>query len=148
MTLKDHISTISLLKKYKLPSVNQLAAEIKLVKAWKIMNIPSYPLQLEDNNPNKQPNQRSIRPSSIKLWKDIAKLICAQESFTIDTARLWNRVPTTISSAQSLQIAKTSIKKTLQRNGYLIFHIIYNNICVNYYFSYLLILLVYKSIHA
>ena len=106
-----YISTNSLLKKYNLASVNQLAAEIKLVEAWKIMNIPSYPLQLVDNNPNKQPNQRSIRPSSIKLWKDSAKLNCAQESFTIDTARLWNRVPMAISSAQSLQIAKTSIKK-------------------------------------
>ena len=35
VTLKDHITSNSLLLKYNLPSVNQLAAEIKLTEAWK-----------------------------------------------------------------------------------------------------------------
>ena len=48
---KDHISTKSLLEKFNLPSVNQLAAEIKLTEAWKIMKVPDYPITLEQNNP-------------------------------------------------------------------------------------------------
>ena len=114
VSLKEHITTSSILKKYNLPSVNQLAAEIKLVEAWKIMNIPNYPLVLEDNNPNRLPRQRSIRPTSIKQWKDSANLKCAQESFTIDTAKLWNHAPTNIINAKSLQMAKTDIKKYCQ----------------------------------
>ena len=35
----------------------------------------------------------------------------AQESFTIDTARLWNRAPLAIMNATSLQIAKNCIKR-------------------------------------
>ena len=33
-TKKDHITSKSLLEKFNLPSVNQLAAEIKLIEAW------------------------------------------------------------------------------------------------------------------
>ena len=46
-----------------------------------------------------------------KNWKDVAKLKCAQESFTIDTARLWNRAPLAITNATSLQTAKNCIKR-------------------------------------
>ena len=88
VSLKEHITTESLLKKYNLPSVNQLAAEIKMVEAWKIMNIPDYPLSFEANNPNKVQTDRSIRPTSIKLWKDSAKLKCTVESFTIEALEL------------------------------------------------------------
>ena len=102
VSLKEHITTSSILKKYNLPSVNQLAAEIKLVEAWKIMNIPNYRLILEDNNPNRLPRQRSVRPTSIKQWKDSANLKCAQESFTIDTSKLWNHLPTNIINAKSI----------------------------------------------
>ena len=49
VTLKDHVTSKSLLLKYNLPSVNQLAAEIKLIEAWKSQNIPNYPLKLEPN---------------------------------------------------------------------------------------------------
>ena len=111
VSLKEHITSESLLKKYMLPSVNQLSAEIKMVEAWKIMNIPEYPLTFEQNNPNKVQTERSIRPTSIKQWKDSANLKIAQESFTIDAARLWNLAPTDIKQAESLQKAKTNIKK-------------------------------------
>ena len=110
VSLKEHITSESLLKKYNLPSVNQLAAEIKMVEAWKIMNIPEYPLTFEQNNPNKVQTERSIRPTSIKQWKDYANLKIAQESFTIDAARLWNMAPLNIKQAESLQKAKTNIK--------------------------------------
>ena len=108
VSLKEHITSESLLKKYMLPSVNQLSAEIKMVEAWKIMNIPDYPLTFEQNSPNKVQTER---PTSIKQWKDSANLKIAQESFTIDAARLWNLAPTDIKQAESLQKAKTNIKK-------------------------------------
>ena len=45
--IKDKISTVSLLEKFGLLSVNQLAAKIKLLKGWKIVNNNDYPLSLE-----------------------------------------------------------------------------------------------------
>ena len=62
------------------------------------------------NKANKVQTERSIRPTSIKQWKDYANLKIAQESFTIDAARLWNMAPLNIKQAESLQKAKTNIK--------------------------------------
>ena len=44
VSLKDHVTSISILHKYKLQSVNQLSAEIKLIEAWKSINVDSYPI--------------------------------------------------------------------------------------------------------
>ena len=109
VSLKEHVTTVSLLNKYKLPSVNQLAAQIKLVECWKITNIEHYPLKLEPNNPNKMESDRVIRSSSIKVWKDEANSVAAKLSFSRDSARLWNMVSVTIKNAPSLNIAKKEI---------------------------------------
>ena len=110
VSIKDHVTTISMLKKYNLPSVNQLAAQIKLVEAWKSQNIEQYSLKLEPNNPDRTEMERVIRPSSIKLWKDDAKTLAAKLSFSQDSARLWNIIPDSIKQASSLYIAKKEIK--------------------------------------
>ena len=47
--IKDHISTQDLLLKTNLPSVNQLAAIIKLTEAWKCMNNANYHIQLDES---------------------------------------------------------------------------------------------------
>ena len=111
VSLKDHVSTSSLLHKYNMPSVNQLAAQIKLTEAWKCNNIEQYPLKLEPNNPNRPDTDRVIRTSSIKLWKDDAKTVAAKLSFSSDTARLWNMAPEAIKQAPTLNTAKSEIKK-------------------------------------
>ena len=111
VSLKEHVTTASLLEKYNIPSVNQLAAEIKLVEAWKCQNVEQYPLKLEPNNPNKNGSDRVIRTSSIKMWKDDAKTMAAKVSFSRDCARLWNNCPVSITQATTLNLAKKEIKK-------------------------------------
>ena len=69
VSLKDHVTSISLLQKYNIPSVNQLVGEIKLMEAWKSINIPSYPFQMEENEPNRQALDRSLRQNTIKNGK-------------------------------------------------------------------------------
>ena len=49
ISLKEHITSISLLQKHNIPSVNQLAGEIKLIEAWKSINIPKYDLFFRNN---------------------------------------------------------------------------------------------------
>ena len=111
VSLKEHITSISLLQKYKLSSVNQLAGEIKLTEAWKSTHITSYPFKLEVNNPNRHETGRSVRQSTVKLWKDSAKTKVASESFSIDAAKLWNNATDEIKNALTLRGAKREIKK-------------------------------------
>ena len=80
VTLLENVSTASILKKYKLPSVNQLAAEIKMIAAWKSTHVEHYPLQLEQNNPGREDMGRIVRASTTKLWKDDAKSKAAKVS--------------------------------------------------------------------
>ena len=111
VSLKEHITTSSLLKKFGLPSVNQLAGEIKLVEAWKAINIPAYPFQLEESNPNRQDGERTVRSTTTIKWKDYATSKAARESISIDCARLWNNAPSSIKNAPTLGSAKSEIKK-------------------------------------
>ena len=107
----DHVSTKHLLEKFNLPSVNQLAAEIKIIEAWKIMNVQGYPITLDLNNPSRNTGDRMVRETTTRHWKDYAKLKNSRESFNIDTAKLWNQVNSDIKSAENINIAKSRIKK-------------------------------------
>ena len=110
-TKAEHISSKSLLEKYKLPSVNQLAAEIKLSEAWKIMNVEDYPIKLNENHPMRETGGREVRSTTTRQWKDHAKYKHSSESFCIDTAKLWNKADNDIKNAETLSKAKTLIKK-------------------------------------
>ena len=90
---------------------NQLAGEIKLTEAWKATHIEEYPFKLEVNNPNREENDRSVRQTTTKQWKDSAKTKAASESLSIDAARLWNNATVEIKNAPTLRGAKREIKK-------------------------------------
>ena len=46
--ISDKISIRTMLEKFDLVSVNQLAIQIKLIEVWKSINVPDHPLKLED----------------------------------------------------------------------------------------------------
>ena len=100
-----------MLEKFNLPSVNQLAAEIKLIEAWKIMKVPEYPIILDTNNPQRDTGDRVVRDATTRQWKEHAKYKNSRESFNIDAAKLWNNADQNIKNAETLQSAKTLIKK-------------------------------------
>ena len=60
---------------------------------------------------NQSQSDRILRPSSIKLWKDTAKTKAGVNSFSIDTAKVWNNCPEVIKTAKTIGIAKSAIKK-------------------------------------
>ena len=105
------ITTASLLKKYKLPSENQLAAEIKLTEAWKSTQVEFYPVQLETFNSGREETGRTVRPGTRKIWNDEAKSTAAKISFSRDTAKLWNNAPPEIRNASKISSAKREIRK-------------------------------------
>ena len=111
-TKKDHLTTKSLLDKFNLPSVNQLAADIKLIEAWKIMHVQDYPITLDENNPYGATGGREVRTTTTRQWKDPAKYKNSSESINIDTVKLWNKADNEIKNAETLNRAKTLIKNS------------------------------------
>ena len=66
---------------------------------------------MEECNPNRQEQERSIRQTTTKKWKDYALTKAARESISIDCAKLWNNAPAVIKNAPTLTSAKREIKK-------------------------------------
>ena len=61
--------------------------------------------------PNREENDRSVRQTTTKQWKDSAKTKAASESLSIDAERLWNNATVEIKNAPTLRGAKREIKK-------------------------------------
>ena len=115
--LKDHRTVESMLQAQNLPSINQLAIEVKLIETWKSLNIDGYPTKVY---PMKSENQTSscdriLRESSIRTLKDNAKTEIGQNSFCISAAKIWNTVPKEIKEAKTLLSAKKLIKNHCKR---------------------------------
>ena len=108
--IKDRISSESILKKFKLLSVNQLAAQIKLNEVWKSINKDGYPIQLDPYNSHLNQTGPMLRPQPNRVFNDSSRLHLAESSFTIDAARVWNHSPLDVRSATSLDIAKKRIR--------------------------------------
>ena len=107
--IKDKISIASMLKKFKLLSVNQLAASIKLTEVWKSVNIPNYPILLEPYNQTTTSPNLDLRPRPNRIFNDSSRLQISKYSFNVDSARLWNLAPPEVRSASTLGSAKTAI---------------------------------------
>ena len=110
-SIRDRKSTKELLETTKLPSVNQLAVEIRMTEAWKSMNDPTYPIQLERIPHDGGDNNRTLRPSSLKEVKDSARTKIGENSFCMSAARMWNSAPAEIKQCSTLTLAKKRIKE-------------------------------------
>ena len=109
--ISERISTEKLLANTGMFSVNQLAASIKLTETWKSSNILNYPIKLEPNVTDKPESDRIVRMSTSRLWNQDARTRAEKESFSRNSAKIWNAAPMTIKNAKSLAIAKKEIKK-------------------------------------
>ena len=108
----DKVSIKSMLDKFKLLSVNQLSAEIKLIEVWKSINIDKCPIKLEPYNPiqNASASRPQLRPKQTRVFKDTTRLKLSKCIFNIDAARIWNMAPIEIKTANSISCAKSAIK--------------------------------------
>ena len=73
--------------------MNQLAANIKLTETWKATNDNQCPVPLIQNKKEDQNRHESLRPSSVRLWKENHKTTITRESFVFDAAKIWNQAP-------------------------------------------------------
>ena len=107
----DKVSIKLMLEKFKLLSVNQLSAEIKLIEVWKSINVGGCPISLAPYNQNQGPNDYLLRPKPTRVFKDTSRLMMSQSSFNIDAAKVWNMAPIDVQSATTICGAKRAIKK-------------------------------------
>ena len=75
--IKDKISTVTLLNKFGLLSVNQLAAQIKLTEVWKSLQVVGHPSLLEPYNKASTATTAGLRPKPTRILNDSSKLLCA-----------------------------------------------------------------------
>ena len=77
---------------------------------WKACNVENYPIQLEPNHDNLIPNDRIVRSTTTRHWKEDGKTNTARDSFSRSTAKIWNQAPTNIKECKSITLAKKLIK--------------------------------------
>ena len=106
---KDEVSIVSMLSKFKLDSVNQLNARIKLLEIWKAKNIPGYPLQISQQSAN---NQRVVtRAEKNERPIEIGNSTLTQRTCISDAIRVWNKTPESVKNCTSEYQAKKKIKE-------------------------------------
>ena len=81
------------------------------MEAWKSTHLTDYPTQMEKNEEHLIPNMRKLRPTSTRLWREDGKSSVARESFTRNTARIWNQAPRAQIEALPLAQAKKLVKE-------------------------------------
>ena len=108
--IKDKIATKTMLTKFDLLSVNQLAGQIKLMEAWKTVHVAGYAIELDPYNKDRPNNTHDLRTQTNRVFNDSAKLKIASHSFNIDAAKLWNQAPKSVTEAATLLAAKTAIR--------------------------------------
>ena len=107
-SLKDRISTESMLTIFGMLSVNQMNAQIKLLEMRKALNVEDYPLVIiQQKAPALGVSTRAAdkgRPIAI------GKTSLIQSSSISDSIRVWNLAPAYITESSSLYQAKKNIK--------------------------------------
>ena len=106
--ISDQISTKSLLSKFKLLSVNQMNAHIKLCEIWKSTHLKNYPI--ETTIIERQENGINTRARSAGLLIESKVTNKSQKTFVNNAIHIWNMAPSAIKDCKSFFSAKKAIK--------------------------------------
>ena len=105
----DKIKIKDLLERTNNLSVNQTAAQIKLVEMWKAAKTENYPVRMEMIQRNK--NDIQTRNNQGMKFKELMRTSLRKNSFVGDGARLWNNAPVNLTNCNSIESAKREIRK-------------------------------------
>ena len=86
--INDRISTETMLIKFNLMSVHQLAGQIKLNETWKTIETDDYANQMQRNVEVNETTGINLRPGSRRELNKWHKLKVAKSSFRVDAAKL------------------------------------------------------------
>ena len=107
-TIKDMISTRSLVEKFDMLAVNQLNAQIKLLEMWKSLNVEKYPTSITKQGPEHE--GAITRADKVNRPCEVGKTTLTQKTCISDAIRLWNQAPDVIKSSATVWKAKKEIK--------------------------------------
>ena len=107
-TIKDKVSTESLVSKFGLLSVNQLNAQIKLLEVWKALNVEDYPLVIKQQETSQ--TGAVTRTAENRRPVEIGKSSQSKNTCVSDAVRIWNLAPEEVKGKKSLFLAKRAIK--------------------------------------
>ena len=89
-------------------SINEMQAQIKLLEMWKLKHNDNYPLNLEVVKMTE--SGRTTRSATNEKYK----LNNTPHTCIGDTTRMWNKAPSSITNAKSIQIEKKTFCKNCQ----------------------------------
>ena len=98
-----------MLVKFKMLSVNQMMAQIKLIEMWKTSHFANYPIQTEQLSPQEDVMNTRARTNGL-LLKESKVSNLSQRTFLNDAIHIWNQAPIAIRECASLYCAKKAIK--------------------------------------
>ena len=104
----DKIPTKEIFNELKIPSVNQINVQIKLLEIWKSQQSDSYPTQWRTRNDAVL--DRRTRASNENLLHEAYGCNILNSTFINDAARIWNLAPSSIKISTSIIAAKKNIK--------------------------------------
>ena len=107
--ISDKISTLSLLLKFNMLSVNQINAQIKLSEIWKAVKDEDHPFNIVKRELG--PNERAMRSISNEVLPTQSFSELSKQTFINDGIKAWNFAPLKIKSCNSYASAKNEIKK-------------------------------------
>ena len=101
--LMDKIPTKEIFNELKIPSVNQINAQIKLLEVWKSQQSDSYRTQWRTRNDAAL--DRRTRASKENLLHESYGCNILNSTFINDAARVWNLAPNSIKISTSISAA-------------------------------------------
>ena len=103
--LEDRISIKKMLEKVGWLSLNQMAAEVRLIEVWKALHLGTSLTNLFERI---QGNTRQASQSRLKLGKNST---LRESSFLQPSAKLWNLAPLNVVEAKTESRARTAIRE-------------------------------------
>ena len=96
-----------MLSKFKMLSVNQINAQIKLNEMWKSVNIANYPVVT--NVVARVEDVAQTRAVSSGQLMEVLLANISEKSFVHDATHIWNKVPLSIKHCLTYSSAKKAI---------------------------------------
>ena len=108
-TLKDRVESRLLFSRIGWLSFNQINAQVKLLEAWKMVNIKDYPLKFEQKQIDS--NSRATRSISNGEVIEYGSSKIGTSTFISEAARAWNKMLPFLKDIKTVYSAKKEIRK-------------------------------------
>ena len=106
---EDRISIKKMLERLGWLSLNQMAAEVRLIEVWKALNVGTSLSEMFDRV---QGNTRQASQNRVKLGTNST---LRESSFLHPRAKLWNLAPSTVVQAKTEGQARKEIREFVKR---------------------------------